>query len=146
MSARIITCANCHKLNRIPSEKNILDGICGSCRAKLNSQHPVILTGANLNNHISKSELPIVVDFWAEWCGPCKMMAPILDEAAKQFQLTTRIGKLNTETEQYLSARFNIRSIPSLLFFYKGKEIDRVAGAMNLEQFTSWVRAAQKKI
>ena len=106
------------------------------------AKKPVNLTQANFANHVTKSDLPILVDFWAPWCGPCKMMAPVLSEAATKFEPQVRIAKVNTEDEQTLGGQFNIRSIPTLVLFLKGKEISRISGAMNLQQLEQWTRQA----
>jgi len=138
MTNLIIACPACSKLNRVPEDKLTANGACGSCKATLFEKEPLNLTQANFSNHVIKSELPILVDFWAPWCGPCKMMAPVLAEAAKIFEPQLRIGKVNTEEEQMLGGQFNIRSIPTLVLFFKGKEIDRMSGAMNLTQLQQW--------
>ena len=146
MTNLIIACPTCNKLNRVPEEKLNANGTCGSCKAPLFNQAPVNLTQTSFSSHIVKSELPILVDFWAPWCGPCKMMAPVLAEAAGSFEPGVRIGKVNTEEEQMLGGQFNIRSIPTLVLFHKGKEIDRVSGAMNLQQLDQWTKQALGKL
>jgi len=146
MTNIIIACPECNKLNRVPKEKLNANGTCGSCKAILFAKTPLNLTQANFTSHVMKSELPILVDFWAPWCGPCKMMAPVLTEAASSFEPGIRIGKLNTEDEQILGSQFNIRSIPTLVLFHKGKEIERISGAMALPQLEQWTKQALTKI
>ena len=142
MSSLIIACPHCSKLNRVPEEKLNANGTCGTCKSSLFANKPININQTNFNNQVMKSEIPILVDFWAPWCGPCKMMAPVLAEAAVEFEPQLRIGKINTEEEQMLGGQFSIRSIPTLALFHHGKEIDRVSGAMNLQQLKQWTMAA----
>jgi len=102
---------------------------------------PVILTESNFDKQITRNDIPVVVDFWAPWCGPCKMMAPTFEEAAAELEPRVRLAKLNTEKAQAIAARFNIRSIPTLAIFDHGRETARQSGAMNREQIVQWVRA-----
>jgi len=134
----IIACPQCNQLNRVPKSKISADGKCGSCGKPLINEQVINLNQDSFQRHIDKSELPILVDFWAPWCGPCKMMAPVLDEAAIKLSPNVRVAKVNTEVEQTLAARFNIRSIPTLAIFFKGKELDRMAGALPLPQVLQW--------
>jgi len=142
----IVACPHCDKLNRLPASKLSDDGKCGSCKAALFEKKPVTLTQSSFSTHVVKSELPILVDFWAPWCGPCKMMGPVLEEAAKSLEPGIRIGKVNTEVEQTLGAQFNIRSIPTIVLYHQGKEIDRVSGAMQLPQLLQWTNNSLNKL
>jgi len=142
----IIACPQCNRLNRVPKNKLAADGKCGSCKNALFLNSPIALNQHSFANHVTKSDLPILVDFWAPWCGPCKMMAPVLDDAVKKLEPNVRIGKVNTENEQILATQFNIRSIPTLAVFYKGNEIERIAGALPLDQLLQWTNNALKKI
>ena len=103
--------------------------------------HPVELTAANFDRHASRSEVPVVVDFWAPWCAPCKMMAPAFEQAARQLEPRVRFAKVNTEVEQRLGMRFGIRSIPTMALFSGGREVARQAGAMGAADILRWVQA-----
>lgn len=136
-----IVCSHCSAVNRIPSAR-LADGPrCGKCREPLFAGHPVTLTDANFEKHISRSEVPVVVDFWASWCGPCKMMAPAFEQAAAELEPNFRLAKLNTEEAQATAARFQIRSIPTLVVFKDGREVARQPGAMGAADIVRWVQA-----
>ncbi len=136
-----IVCAHCSAVNRIPSAR-LTDGPrCGKCREPLFAGHPVTLTDANFETHISRSDVPVVVDFWAPWCGPCKMMAPAFEQAAADLEPNVRLAKLNTEEAQATAARFQIRSIPTLAVFKGGREVARQPGAMGAADIVRWVQA-----
>lgn len=140
MSAHVhVVCERCDTVNRVLMER--LDAAkCGSCSAPLASTHPVELTGANLDRHLKSNDLPLVVDFWAPWCGPCRMMAPVYERAAARLASDVRLGKLNTEQEPEIAARFGIRGIPTLIAFRNGREIARQSGAMDLAGLLAWIR------
>ena len=133
-----ITCPSCEATNRLHGSKLEQHPKCGKCHQALFIGKPLELNSKNFSKVISKNSIPIVVDFWAEWCGPCKMMAPIFERVSADFEPRARLAKLNTEFSQEIAANFGIRSIPTLIIFKNGKEISRQSGALdqrNLIQF-----------
>ncbi|BBN58501.1 thioredoxin TrxC [Hydrogenovibrio marinus] len=136
----IIMCPHCGGLNRIPDEKLSQSPSCGKCKQPLFTGTPVEMSGEQLMRAIDKTDQPIVVDFWAPWCGPCKMFAPTFAQAAQQLEPYAKLVKINTEVEQQIAGKFNIRSIPTLAIFKNGKEIARQSGAMPLQSFVQWVK------
>jgi thioredoxin 2 len=137
----IVVCPHCHSPNRLPAARLADGGICGKCKGSLFAGAPVELGAANFDTHAGRSDLPLLVDFWAPWCGPCRSMAPAFAQAAKQLEPEFRLAKVNTEEEQQLAARFGIRSIPTLALFRNGREIARQAGAMDAASLVRWVRS-----
>ena len=136
-----IVCPHCSAVNRIPAARLGDHPKCGKCKQPLFTGHPVELTDQNFAKFISNSDLPVIVDFWAEWCGPCKMMAPAFAEASAQLEPNVILAKLNTEVAQQTAAQFGIRSIPSIIKFKDGKEVARQAGALNAQQIIQWVQS-----
>lgn len=136
-----VVCAGCHKINKVPSLRLDDSPKCGACKKELFQNRPIILNEANYSRHVLKSDIPVLVDFWASWCAPCKMMAPVLDQIAKECEPNLRIAKLETDQNQNISAQYNIRSIPTLAVFIDGKEVARQAGAMSAEQLKSWLNS-----
>lgn len=140
--AMLIICPSCSTANRVPRDKLLAGGKCGRCGSLLFLGQPVILTEANFDAHAVKSGIPLLVDFWATWCGPCKQMAPAFTAAAGQLEPNVRLGKVDTEAEQAVAARYGIRSIPTLILFSKGREVARQSGAMPTTAIVAWVRQA----
>ena len=136
-----LVCNNCQATNRIPEERLKEKPDCGRCHRPLFAGKPVELDTQAFDKHLSRDEVPLLVDFWASWCGPCKMMAPHFEQAAAQLEPDVRLVKVNTETEQALAARYAIRSIPTMALFHQGREIARQAGAMGAADIVRWARA-----
>lgn len=135
-----IVCPHCAAVNRIPVQKLTARPACGKCHKSLFTGKPVKLNTDNFQKNVSRSDIPVVVDFWAPWCGPCKMMAPAFDQAAAELEPYVRLAKLNTEEEQQIAGQFGIRSIPTLAIFKNGREVTRQAGAMAAADIKNWVK------
>ena len=135
-----IVCPRCHAVNRVPTGRLTEQPRCGQCRQPLFDDHPPDLSGAAFQKHITRTDLPVVVDFWAPWCGPCKMMAPAFAEAAARLASAARLVKLNTEEEQAIAAQYGIRSIPTMIIFRDGRETARQSGAMGAADIVRWVQ------
>jgi thioredoxin 2 len=140
----VIACPQCRQKNRVPLARFAEQPVCGACKGQLFSDKPLSVDEAGFNAQLG-GELPVVVDFWAPWCGPCRQFAPVFEQAARQFGTRARLMKVDTEQEQRLGQRFNIRSIPTLAVFHRGREIARVAGALPPQQFARWLEEALAK-
>jgi len=136
-----IVCPHCDAVNRIPAARLGEGPKCGKCHRPLFTGHPIELTAANFQQHVTRSDIPLLVDFWAPWCGPCQMMAPQFVQAAAQLEPRVRLAKVNTDAEQMLGAQFGIRSIPTLALFKGGREAARQPGAMGAADIVRWVRS-----
>lgn len=135
-----VVCPHCQAVNRVPARR-LGDGArCGKCREPLIEGKAIPAGAPAFERHLANDELPVLVDFWAPWCGPCRSMAPAFEATAKALMTEARLLKVNTEDEQALAGRYNIRSIPTLVLFRGGREVARISGAMDASRLAAWTR------
>jgi thioredoxin 2 len=142
-----LVCPSCLSVNRVARERLAEAPVCGKCRARLLPSKPIPLDDGTFDHYVDKSDLPVLVDFWAEWCPPCRLMAPILDEVARQ-RADVRVAKVDRAVGESIAARFGIRSIPTLVLLLRGRELARQAGAVPAPRLLAWLDqslAAQPK-
>lgn len=136
-----IVCGRCGQINRVPTDRPAERARCGACHMELFAGHPVEVAEADFDRHITRNDIPVLVDVWAPWCGPCRVMAPMFEQAAAALEPDVRLLRLNSDEAPELSTRLGIRSIPTLLLFQGGKVLARTSGVMRLDQIVAWTRA-----
>ncbi|PWY54091.1 thiol reductase thioredoxin [Legionella qingyii] len=134
-----IVCPHCHTINRLPESRLNQHPNCGKCKKELFDGKPIQLNQKLFEQHINRNDIPVLVDFWAQWCGPCKMMAPYFESAAGLLEPKVRLVKVNTETEHALASHYTIQSIPTLMLIVHGKEVARHSGVMGVQDIVRWV-------
>jgi thioredoxin 2 len=136
-----IVCPHCGAINRVPGDRQATAANCGTCKSKLFAAKPLAVNAASFDRHTAKNDIPVLIDVWAPWCGPCRSMAPQFERAAEILEPDVRLLKLNSDEEQAISARYNIRSIPTMLLFKDGKLKAQTAGAMDATSIAAWARS-----
>ncbi|MER8528136.1 thioredoxin TrxC [Mesorhizobium sp. M0134] len=136
----LVVCSKCGGINRLPPARDAKNAKCGKCGKKLFSGHPEDVDARTFDRQVKRGTVPVVVDVWAPWCGPCKMMAPAYEAAANELEPHVRLIKLNSDNEQAVSARLGIRGIPTMILFHGGHEVARTSGAMTAGQIVTWIR------
>jgi thioredoxin 2 len=140
MVENLVVCSKCGTINRLPPSRPAIDAKCGQCKAKLFAAQPEDIGGEIFDRQIARSTIPVLVDVWAPWCGPCRMMAPAYEAAARELEPQVRLIKLNSDAEQAVASRLGIQGIPTMILFHEGGEVARASGAMSATQIVRWVR------
>ena len=135
----VAACPQCHAVVRVPADRSAEHPKCPRCKSELLTGEPVVLDTASFTTYVERTSLPVLVDFWAPWCAPCRMMAPVLERTARERAPTLQVGKVNTDEQQELAGRFNIRSIPTLILFRDGQELARLSGAVDGATLARWL-------
>jgi thioredoxin 2 len=138
---RHVVCPSCSAINRVPATRSALDAKCGTCHNKLFTGQPAKVDGKSFERHTARNDIPVVVDFWAPWCGPCLAMAPAYEQAAAELEPDFRFLKVNADEEQQLMAKFAVRSIPTIMLFSEGRVVAQSAGAMNSRALVAWIKS-----
>jgi thioredoxin 2 len=140
MTEELVVCSKCGTVNRLPPSRPAIDAKCGKCKAKIFAGHPEDVDAEIFGRQVARDTIPVLVDVWAPWCGPCRMMAPAYEAAARELEPQVRLIKLNSDAEQAVASRLGIQAIPTMILFHEGRELARTSGAMSAPQIVRWVR------